>query len=59
MKQFSVEGLAFGVKSSFGAKRNAAIGLTLNAKRRALNLGCFISETTVDRLLSSPRPHEH
>jgi len=43
MKQLSVERFAFGVKSSFGAKHNAATGLTLNAKRRALNFSCFIS----------------
>jgi len=28
MKQFCVKRLVFGVKSSFGAKRHAAIGLT-------------------------------
>jgi len=32
MKQFCVQRLAFGVKSSFGAQRNAAIGLTHNAQ---------------------------
>jgi len=33
MKQFCVVRPAFGVKSSFGAKRHATIGLTLNAQR--------------------------
>jgi hypothetical protein len=34
------------VKPSFGAKRNAAIGLTLNTKRRALNLGIMTASQT-------------
>jgi len=37
MKQFCVKRLAFGVKSSFGAQHNTAIGLTLNAQPLMLN----------------------
>ena len=37
MKQFCVKRPAFGVRTSFGARRNAAIGLTLNAKRTTHN----------------------
>jgi len=40
MKQFCVKRLAFGVRSSFDTRRNAAIGQTLNAKRQALNFSC-------------------
>jgi DNA integrity scanning protein DisA with diadenylate cyclase activity len=38
MKPFSVERPAFSVKFSFGTRHNAAIGLTLNAKRSTFEL---------------------